>query len=426
MPRFLRPFLSMGQLARSTYVTSGWMTLRVALQTVWVALIARALGPEGYGFLAGITALAATLGTMTGVGFGVLLLQDASREIETFSGAWKRALAMAATSGAFLCFVYALFAPRVFATQGENGNFVAVSITELLCFPIIAIASYAFQAHERMGWAGALQSLIPAGNLVAFGLFAWWSPTHTLAAYLPFHAIMAVLSALGSIAIVQSILSPGPARYTPTPRDIREGAGFSVMRLADTALVTLDKSLTLRMADSHSAGIYSAAYRLISVATLPLVSLSMSALPRLFRANGQDKTMVQLVRKLLMVTVAYGAFAGIAAWFIAGALPILLGDRFRPTVEVARWLTLSPLLQGLYIIGANLLVTQKMVGLRVAAQLLTLGVMMLTAVTLIPNFGLAGAAGMLLITQAVGAVLIWFCYALGRHRDSRVASPPNR
>ena len=291
MSRFSsRSLLPMGQLARSTYLTSGWLTLRVAAQTVWLVFIARTLGPSEYGLFAGITALAATAGTLTGLGFGVLMLQDVSRKIGVFSSAWKRALGMSIASGAVLCLLYVVLAPHLFTTSVGRGVLLAVGITELICFPIVITASYAFQAHERMGWAGVLHALIPAGNLIAFCTFARWSPTDGLAGYLPFHAALAAITALTSIALVQRTLSPGTAGFMPTVRDMREGAGFTVMRLTDTALNSLDKTLVLQLANSHMAGIYSAAYRLISVATLPLVSLSMSVLPRLLKTDTSQKS----------------------------------------------------------------------------------------------------------------------------------------
>jgi len=422
MSRFFPLSLPMGQIARGTCIASGWMALRVALQMIWLVLVAHTLGPEGYGLLAGITALASTLGSLTGIGFGTLMLQDVSRDSGAFSVAWKRALVMSLATGAIFCALYAVFASHLLGMHLGGGVYLAVGFTELFCFPLIGVASHAFQAHERMGWAGLLHVTIPVGNLVAFGLFLMWTPVKSMAAYLPFHAAMALVTALVAIGIVQHLLSPLPARFVTTSRDIRKGCEFSVMRMADTAISMLDKTLVLRLSGEYSAGIYSTAYRLISVATLPLVSLSMSALPRLFKVGGKGSAARALACWLVVAVFAYGLFAGVTIWFLAGLLPVLLGEGFRPTVEVARWLVASPLLQGLYIVGANLLVAQKMVGLRVMAQLLIVGAMVAFSATLIPAFGLAGAVGMLLATQAFAALLVWTCYGLGRHRIAMAES----
>lgn len=422
MPRLFPLSLPMGQIARSTCIASGWMALRVALQMAWLVLVAHALGPDGYGLLAGITALASALGALTGIGFGVLMLQDASRDSGVFSVAWKRALVMSLATGVIFCALYAVFAPHLIGMYLDSSVYLAVGFVELLCFPLIGMASYAFQAHERMGWAGLLHVTIPAGNLVAFALFSAWAPVKSMAAYLLFHALMALVTALAVIVITQRLLSPLPARFATTSRDVRKGCEFSVMRLADTAINVLDKALVLRLSGEHSAGIYSTAYRLISVATLPLVSLSMSALPRLFKAEGKGHMARSLECRLVTAAFAYGLFAGVAVWFLAGLLPILLGEGFRPAVEVARWLVPSPLLQGLYIIGANLLLTQKMVVLRVMAQLLIVAAMILFSAAFIPAFGLSGAVGMLLATQTFAALLVWACYALGRNRIAAAVS----
>lgn len=422
MSKFIYRFISSGQIAKNTSIATVWMALRVALQAAWLVFMAHAFGPQEYGLLAGTSALATTVGALTGMGFGTLLLQDASRNNEAFPGAWKRAIIMSIITGSILLAGYLAITPHIIKAQIGAGFYFAIGTTELLCFPIIGIASYAFQAHDRMGWAGLLSLTIPLGNLLAFVLYKWWTPTASLATYLFFHAAAAIASALASVAIVQCMLSPVHARFVINARDIQEGSRFSIMRLADTALSTLDKALVLRLSGEHSAGVYSAAYRLISVAMLPLIALSMSALPRLFRAGANDGASPSLIRWLVTAVLVYGTLSGIFIWFAAGLLPVLLGDGFRLTVEVTRWLALSPLLQGLYIIGANLLITQKMAGLRVFSQLIILGVMIASAVVLMPMFGLAGAAGMLLTTQAFAAIMIWLCYALGRWRQALAIS----
>jgi len=410
----------MGSLARSTYLASSWLAVRVLEQTLWVVVLARTLGPGGYGLFAGITALAATLGTLTGLGFGVLMLQDASRQIGMLPAAWKKALVMSMASGVVLCILYVLVAPGMFAERVPRGVYAAIGISELICFPIVVVSSYAFQAHERMGWGGAMHALIPAGNLVALGLFLALSPSPDLSGYLPFHAAMAVLTTAGSLLAVKWLLSPGAARFNVSRRDIQEGAGFSAMRLADTAMNSLDKTLVLQLASSQAAGMYSAAYRLISVIILPLTSLSMSVLPRLFRTeSGDERSTSLLIRSLALGVTAYGVFAGLATWAASGLLPVLLGRDFAPAASVVRWMAISPLLQGLYIIGANVLVTQRMLTLRILAQSLAIVVLLVSAGILVPSFGLPGAVLMLLVTQASAALLVWLCYLRARTSNSR-------
>ena len=126
-----------------------------------------------------------------------------------------------------------------------------------------------------------------------------------------------------------------------------------------------------------------------------------------------------------MIVVAYGLLAFLAIWSISGVLPLLLGEGLR-SVQVVRWLAISPMFQGLYIVGANLLVTQNLRGLRIASQLFAIGILIVSAAVFIPLFGLRGAVIMILFTQASAATLIWICYALSwRGALANPSEPPN-
>lgn len=405
---YMLEWMLRGRLAQNTLLATGWMVVRVAAQALWVIVIAHAIGPRGYGMFAGMAGLATALGALTGFGFGVLMLQDTSRNHAFFSVSWKRALWMASASGITLWGIYLLIAPVIVGTQVGLATYMAVGLPELVCFPLTIIASYAFQAHERMGWAGLLYTLIPAGNILAAGTFLLFAAHRTLTAYLPFHAIGSMLAATCAITLVYVLLEPKAAPFSLNSRDTREGIGFSLMRLIETGVTSLDKTLVLKLAGSEVAGIYSSAYRLVSVLAIPATSLGMAALPRLFRTYVEDPTKhCILVRRLVGMTCIYGLIAALAAWMLGDMLPLLLGPHFSAASQAARWLALSPLLYGLYTLGCNVLVTSHRRYLRVLAQASGLVLLLITALLFVPRYGLKGAVAMLLITQTTTALLLW-------------------
>lgn len=410
------------RLAHNTVLASGWQGIRVALQAVWVILLARAIGPGDYGSFAGMAGLAAALGALTGLGFGMLMIQDASRNHERFAAAWKRALVLTLASGFALWGLYVATAPLLFRVHNV-WLYAAIGLPELVCLPITLVASYAFQLHERMGWAGALFSLSALGNLIAVVAFLGLSPTHVLDYYLPFHAAMSVLAGAGAVGLVAALLAPPKARLEISRRDIREGMGFSLMRIADTGMTSLDKTLVLLLAGSHVAGIYGSAYRLVAVLAMPATSLGMAALPRLFRihATGTDALARKssLVGVLLAATAAYGMVAALLAYVLSGMLPILFGPAFAQAAQAARWLAISPLLYGLYALGCNVLVTSHRRTLRILAQAAGIAILAITALIWIPRFGLEGAVGMLLFSQGATALLLWLLV----HWNRRAGSP---
>ena len=410
------------RLAHNTVLATGWQGIRVALQAVWVILLARAIGPGDYGSFAGMAGLAAALGALTGLGFGMLMIQDASRNHERFAAAWKRALVLTLASGFALWGLYVTMAPLLFHIH-DVWLYAAIGLPELVCLPLTLVASYAFQLHERMGWAGALFSLSATGNLVAVVAFLGLSPEHVLRYYLPFHAAMSVLAGASAVGLVIASLAPAKARFEISRRDIREGTGFSLMRIADTGMTSLDKTLVLLLAGSHVAGIYGSAYRLVAVLAMPATSLGMAALPRLFRIHATG--MGALARKsglvgvLLAATAAYGVIASLLAYVLSGVLPMLFGPAFAQAAQAARWLAISPLLYGLYALGCNVLVTSHRRTLRILAQAAGIAILAIAALIWIPRFGLKGAVGMLLFSQGATALLLWLLV----HWNRRAGSP---
>ena len=410
-------------LVRNTVLATGWQGIRVALQALWVVLLARAVGPGDYGSFAGTAGLATAMGSLTGLGFGMLMVQDASRNHEHFPTAWKRALHMTLISGLALWAIYMVVAPILFRSNMSLWSYAAIGLPELICFPVTVVAAYAFQLHERLGWAGALFTLITIGNLVAVTAFLFLAPAGGLAFYLPLHAMGAVLAALCAVAFVVRVLAPPRAVFSLSRRDAREGLGFSLMRIADTGMTSLDKTLVLLLAGSQITGIYSSAYRLVAVLAMPATSLGMAALPRLFRTHAEGSAPARksnLVGVLLAATAAYGAVAAVLVYLLSGVLPILFGPAFAQAAQAARWLAISPLLYGLYALGCNVLVTSHRRTPRILAQAAGIVILAATALLWIPRFGLKGAAGMLLFTQFATALLLWGLILLNR-RHPRIA-----
>ena len=405
-------------LARNATLAVVWQALRVGGQALWMIVLARQVGPSSYGLFAGMAGLATALGTLTGFGFGVLMLQDTSRAPERFATTWKNALGMALLTGMGLLVVFVGIAFALFRHEGTPAMYLAIGIPELLCVPLTIVSSYAFQAHERMGWAGALFSLVPLGNLLAVAAFSLMPGAATIGAYLPFHAASSILAALTAVALVWRRLAPASAPFALSSRDLREGAAFSLMRLADTGMTSLDKTLVLQLAGSEIAGIYGSAYRLVAVLAMPATAVGAAALPRLFRSDLEQRDAYpRLLRTLIGVNVAWGLLAAAGAFVAGYLLPLLLGPGFAAATRLAWWLAPWPLLYGLYPLGCNVLLTSRRRHLRTGVQALGMGVMAIAALLSMPRLGMAGPAVMLLSTQGLLVLLVWGLIWRQRQRD---------
>ncbi|MBP1474678.1 lipopolysaccharide biosynthesis protein [Frateuria sp. MAH-13] len=405
-PWGLVPTLRGNPLATNTAVASAWLAIRASSQALWAVAIARTLGPQGYGSFAGVAGVASALGALSGLGFGLVMLQDATREPNQFGPAWRRAVLMVVVTGTALLLGFIPLARTVTTTSLDLQTMLAIGIPELICFPLTIVCSYAFQTRERFGWAGGMYTLVPIGNILAILVFWFSGLPRTLQTYAPFHATLAVCSMVAGIWTVHSRLRPNKAGLSMSKRDLAEGMGFSLVRVVDLALTSLDKSLVLRYAGAEVAGVYTSAFRLVAVLTLPVTSLSMAALPKLFKLDVQ-KSQRRFVEVLFLCGLAYGLVAIPIMWLLAHVLPWLLGPAFEDASRAARWMAAVPLAYGLNAIACNVLIASHRRHLRLLSQASGVGLLCLLSWLIIPRYQLLGACVTISLAMAGTCTILW-------------------
>jgi O-antigen/teichoic acid export membrane protein len=407
----------MSSLRNGALLLTFWQFLRVVFQAIWMLLIARLLGAPGYGTFAGYSGFAAAIGSFTGVGFGLTLLQDVSREPNRFGGALRHAGMAFLSSGLVLWFAYVVTASHLLHGDIPLATVAFIGVPEVLAFPLTILASYAYQAHERTGMAGMMYVVIPVSNLIALAAFFIAAREHSLEAYIPYHAVAALVGSAFAWLVMCRDLRPGRSAGWPRRRDITESVGFSLMRVIDTAMVSLDKSIVLRLGGPEIAGWYTAAFRLASVLAIPASALAMAALPRLFRDRASRESHT-LARSLLVAAFATGSLGVLGMFVGSTALPWLLGKGFVGAAQAARYLCLAPLLMGVAAAGANILAASGRRRWRMAAQAAGLAGLITFGEVALPRYGIAGAAAMFQAALAVTALTLWLAVFL--------RSPPHK
>lgn len=409
-----------GALARNTALATAWQGVRLALQFAYLILVARVLGVEGYGVFAGSAALAASLSPLAGWGFGMILVQEVSRAPGRFPEFWAKALRAVAVGGPAMTGAMLALAPLLLPVDGRWTVIVLIAAAELLAMPLVAAGSLAFQAHERLGrtifnhvqlnlvrlGAVALLAAAGQGDLVAF---AW--------AYFGATAVAALLSLL---QVRRAYGRPDWTRGGLAGRR-REGLGFSLSVVANSAHAELDKTLLLRLVSAAAAGSYSVANRVVSAATTPLVAYILAAVPRLFREGEQGTAAAAaLARRLLPPILLYGLAAAAGLLVCAPLLPWVFGDGFGAAPALLPWLAPLPLLAGISQLGLNVLTASGRQRTRVSIEATALAANVALNVALIPRLGAEGAALSALGSQALlGLLPAIAAWRLGRELASR-------
>ena len=129
------------------------------------------------------------------------------------------------------------------------------------------------------------------------------------------------------------------------PRGVLNAAFFAFNISAENVNSGLDKALLVRLDTLAVAGIYGAAYRAVEITLVPLWALLMPAEVVMFKAGAASRYAVQLeLRAHLNVATPYAIFAGIALYFCAPLLPVLLSSQYKSSVPVVQLLAVFPLL----------------------------------------------------------------------------------
>jgi O-antigen/teichoic acid export membrane protein len=399
---------------------------RVALGASYFVVVARALHPDGLGAFAGAVALVALASPFASLGAGNLMIKHVARDPRHFQRYWGGALSTTIISGLALGIVILACARLVLPPTISFQLIVCVMAADLLFSRILDINGQAYQAHERLARTAQFPLLISVSRLIAAGLFlAIGDPTPSRWAL--WYLGSSALSAAISVAVTWWELGR-PERVIGYPlKELREGMYFATSLSAQNIYNDIDKSMLARLSTLEATGIYSAAYRLIDVAFVPVRSLLAALYPRFFQRGARGaRESLAVSRRLLPYAGGYAAVAGMVLYLLAPQLPRLLGADYRASIGAVRLLALLPLLKTIHYFAADALTGAGYQGRRTLVQVIIAVLNIGANVPLILLASWRGAAWSSLGSDGMLAIVLWWTLlAACRQEDrQRAGSPP--
>jgi O-antigen/teichoic acid export membrane protein len=338
-----------GKLAKDTLVMSLGIGLRTVGQAFVFIVVARMLGIEAYGAYAAVLAIAGTIGCFGGFGIQTVMLRDVSRQPDCFPLAWGRTLVVMGISSPLLMGFYFLFTWLLLPGEISWSVVIGIGVAELIFTPIAQAGINAYQGHEHLGRAAwlvftpILSRLV--GALVLLALIHIVPDTPPLELWAALYSVTAILAAIYAVYRVNRDLGqPQWPAIKNTFTGLREGMLFASSGTALKLYADIDKTMLARLAGLEAAGLYSAAYRVMDMATIPVVALLTTSLPRFFRASREHIPGTSLIPwRLLPAPICYTTAIGLFLYFTAMWLPKILGSSFEPAVSAVQWLAWLPL-----------------------------------------------------------------------------------
>lgn len=388
-----------GAYLRSSASLFGWMIVRAAAQAGMVLLMARLLGPEGYGHFIAVLAIASFFSPLAGLGLSGVLLRDLARNPERLPELLSASLKLWWLST--LGFGMAATAVTLWAFASD------ISITLIACFTLAEISSSSLtelaarleQSQHRANRFGAINTGLVLVRLIGLGLYVLiirpevdgWMGVYAAASLIYTVALYLWLirqhRPIGSLPMSWSLIIKG-LPFTVGAVSYRMQAEFNKPLLAQLGYV--------------QAGYFSAAQRMIDLASLPMMALQENLWSRVYVSNNPKKRLLHTG----LVLIVIGLIVGSMVSFTAPLLPVFLGASFEATIKILSWLIWIPIVQSIRnLMNVYLAATHRTHILTFVSIFSTLSSLAMTTF-LVFRYGLEGAVSAAYLTELVAIVCL--------------------
>lgn len=398
-----------GPIAKSTFSTSLVLGMRLLVQASTLLIVARLLGPQQFGSFAGVAALALVFGSLSAFGTHVVVLRDVSIDPKYRYIVFRYAVPTVFVFGGALFFAYLLISVNLFLENGITlPVLLLIGVSEILIQPLFSLPAAEHLALGRTARSQMLGSLPPVLRCGVVIIIMLVQPHDVLSMY-SYGYLFAALLAL----LIASALMPAPWPHPRTwrlPRkaEIRAASGYAVLSGTAAGPSELDKTLAAKLLPSEPAGLYAVATRIISAATLPIVAMMLSSLPRLFRGDhGQRKATNNLLRWIFISALFYSLGLSLCLWFSAPVFPWLLGSQFNDIEFMITWLIVSVPGLALRTAAGSALMALGKPWIRAGFEFAGLFVLVITSVILIHQYGVVGMPLALAFSEWIMVFLGW-------------------
>jgi O-antigen/teichoic acid export membrane protein len=359
---------------------------------VGVALISRALGPEGRGTVAFITVTAIVSGTVARFGVTdattVFCAQRPRVRAVLMTNLLVSVGVAAVVAAAVVCGTLE-FVPRLRPLGIGDPELAALAMAMVASG--LADAGYMFVLGCSRFRFHATVTIVTAWCYAAAigGVDLAWGLT-PLAAALVWVGSQAVKAA---VLIGASVRAEGLGRFDP--RLLRESVSFGLRAWIGTLATAfnerLDQIFVALLASEAVLGMYAVAVNAFEILLYPAGAAATAILPLAARAAGRDRggRVLGAFRSVAMLTVA-----GIVVAALLGPplIPLAFGSAFEPSADPFLWLLPGSLGFVALAIFSNALVASSAPGRSSAGPLVSLVLGIVLDVILIPRYGATGAA----------------------------------
>ena len=358
-------------------------------------IVARRLGPEGFGMLAVLTATVALAVQIGSAGLPSANTYFVAQDRKRVPAVWANSLVFAFGGGALLVLIVVALARISPALFGEvPANLVLIAAISIPFQLLSLLGLNVLLAMDRIAQMNLLDSMLPALVLLN-SIIVLFVLRLGLPILVSFNTAAALVLAVWMILVIGRLTrrqNDAPA-FRPNGdlfrKTIRFGLKFSIPVMAAILIFRVDLLIVNHFRGASEAGVYAVASQVANLLLMLPGVIATLLFPRL--ASYQDQRGEFAIRvtrhtSFVMLMMCVAAAAG------SFVLPLIYGPRFADAA-----IQLLILLPGVYLVGIESVLVQHFtgIGLPVAIPvfwLITLAVNIGLNLALVPGFGARGAA----------------------------------
>lgn len=389
-----------GLLGRNALLGIAGLGGRAVIQAVYLLIVSRWLGAEGYGLFAGSVALVTLAAPLANWGSALLLTQHIAQDRSRSRGMWATALVQTGVVGGALVVGVLAVSALLLRERLPLGPLLLLAASELLLLPVSHAASSQCTALEHGSAAALSVCLVPLGRTLAIlgAVASSLAATPELAALAHFSGT--VLGLAVAIALVAWVDGPPAWRARlPLREATRQGSAYAISNVAGTSYQEVDKMLMLQLLSAAVVGPYIVAFRVASIFVLPVSALISATLPRLMAGHGGSGRW-RTYRAMLLATLGYGLLAGLIILAVAPFVPQVFGADYGRSTAYLRLMAPWPVLFALRQCLAARLTVNRQQRVRSIAEVSGLALVTVLNLLSLPHGGAVAAIWALLATEA--------------------------
>jgi O-antigen/teichoic acid export membrane protein len=398
---------------------TGWMVAGqgtgFVLQAVYFVMLARLLGATQYGIYAGAFAFTSIAAQYSSLGSGVVLIRYVSRERNVFAAYWGNILLTTSVVSAVVIAALYFLAPHLL--NPYSAVLVPLAgISNCFAAQLTAETGRVFQAFEQLRitalfnlLTSLLRTLVVMAMLVVLHhATAWrWAVASTIV------TLIGAALAVGNVTV-----RFGWPKFEAKifRKHVAEGLGYSFAGSTTVLYNDVDKTMLGHYGMNLANGIYTMAYRVVDIASVPISAINAASISQFFhRGRSGVAPAAELSTRLLTRAVPMSVVLSLAMFVAAPLIPWVVGQGFTQSVSALRWLCLIPVFRSMQTVSGAALTGAGFQSYRTLAQVVAAALNFGSNLWLIPAYGWHGAAWSSLATDgAMGAmnltilqVLVW-------------------